>query len=1646
MATLNVKDALSYLDQVKVQFQTSPDVYNRFLDIMKDFKSQSIDTPGVIERVSTLFRGHPALIQGFNTFLPPGYRIECSTEDDGDGSTGVITVTTPTGTTTTTQSAGIASILQRSNAKAEAAAAAAASAAAAAEGSDARASGSSSRYAQAGSLKGQSASSGAGFDRGEEPGHRSRNGGSNLSKSPSLSNAGPVATSTPTHNHTGQSMDGNSSTSPTVGGILSGAPASVIGASGALLPATPGAAAGAGVLSHSAIMGGINPFNTPSNAGIGSAAMVQTPSAASDLGTPGGGKRPPVEFNHAINYVNKIKMRFAGDPDTYKTFLEILQTYQKEQRPIHDVYAQVTQLFSHATDLLEEFKQFLPDTSGNAHQPPSDAGTGADGLPSGGSAFGLAGGLALATDAASLASSGLASGHRQSTDENMGGSAPSKKSTSGSTSRGKKRSAADAAAGSTSSSRNIAAPLPSSAAAAAAAGSGSTGGSKSKKSKHSHKSGSGAASGPDGKTASSSAQQQQSAALAQQQQQQAQQQHQSRPDPYHAAQAQAAVQAMAQQQHLLSQSGPAASLDPQSLAQVYQLHAAGLQAFAADGTLITPEMANAAAAAHAHANVGGYALQVASGSNSVLATTDEVHFFDRVKKYIDDRPTYTEFLKLLNLFTQDLIDVRTLVDRAHVFFGRNTELFSTFKRLAGYDIGRHGWLENEDPVVENVPAISRDKVDLATCKTYGASYRKLPESEVSLACSGRDAMCWEVLNDTWVCHPTWASEGESFNPHKKNQFEDALYRSEEERHEYDYHIEANLRTIALLEPVAARIQSMPAEERGNFRLRPGLGGQSRSIYQRVIKKVYGREHGLEVISALHDNPAVAVPVVLARLKQKDEEWKRAQREWNKVWREVDSRNFYKSLDHQGITFKAADKKNITHKAFIAEIEARRTAQQQRRLNLDPDLPRARTEHQLAYIMSDKSVIFDVLKLSFIYLDRTPYSKPDSDRIEAFLRAFIPKLMCLDQAEFEEALKVHADGAFIGGDDNDGDSDSAAELDEDASRFGGEDEENEGAKSNGAGPSNADVEMADVTEAGAKEVGAPGGGEDGASEAAHAEANWIQTDLTSAYDSTQGGKNATKVQTAGPKKINFFCNSGYYVFLRLFHLLYSRLHKLKSISEALAAESDVSRRINPIALKMGLQDGTTHPSLAFANVKAVSSIIDPSAGITAETAGLFLPPSRYYETLLDLTEKLLENEIDAGTYEESVRFMYGIDGYISFTLDKVVGALVKSVQTITTDLKSQELMAILERDRSRKIEENTSFRRQIASRMAAEAVVGKEESLYRIEWQADEGAMLMQLLSKDDLTLDDVRTNQEQWLYYISSYSLWTDTEGLAGKAQAPFLSRSLPPERENTVDAPGTTYTIKNGLEIKVCIRTYRLFFVDETEDVFVRHPVMSDPSKYEERVHKLKTRRSTKMDSWLERRRQEIDHPETIESREPVEAGVEGEVEGQQPQEGGEQAGTAPQGDGEGPEAGVEGPKQAVADPDAMDTDPPEQGEAVASKGPGESKTAAESGAAPAQAVTQAGTGEGEQDKAGSHCATAVGEGGSEDAKAAVAPDASARPATGHTSGATATTQAEGQGAAATKTKTKTEDGQVQGQGQGSTAAAAAGSGAETPAPAPNP
>ena len=58
-----MEDALLYLDQVKMAFEDKPEIYNKFLDIMKNFKAQKL-TRLVL---SNKFRAYSAGIT--NSFL-----------------------------------------------------------------------------------------------------------------------------------------------------------------------------------------------------------------------------------------------------------------------------------------------------------------------------------------------------------------------------------------------------------------------------------------------------------------------------------------------------------------------------------------------------------------------------------------------------------------------------------------------------------------------------------------------------------------------------------------------------------------------------------------------------------------------------------------------------------------------------------------------------------------------------------------------------------------------------------------------------------------------------------------------------------------------------------------------------------------------------------------------------------------------------------------------------------------------------------------------------------------------------------------------------------------------------------------------------------------------------------------------------------------------------------------------------------------------------------------------------------------------------------------------------------------------------------------------------------------------------------------
>lgn len=204
-------------------------------------QKNSIDTPGVINRVSELFAGHPNLIQGFNTFLPPGYRIECGAGNDPN----TIRVTTPMGTT-------VQSITGRA--------------------------------ANGDVSHGPSGTNGPFFT------HRPNNWQQHPSQ-PQHSIESPEATfSTPATNGAG-----------------------MLGPNQALGAAFDGPGPTSGGQQQRATSHTQNNSTTPN----GPPRTALTPTPSGSQGGPNGGanqqanieKRGPVEFNHAISYVNKIKVR-----------------------------------------------------------------------------------------------------------------------------------------------------------------------------------------------------------------------------------------------------------------------------------------------------------------------------------------------------------------------------------------------------------------------------------------------------------------------------------------------------------------------------------------------------------------------------------------------------------------------------------------------------------------------------------------------------------------------------------------------------------------------------------------------------------------------------------------------------------------------------------------------------------------------------------------------------------------------------------------------------------------------------------------------------------------------------------------------------------------------------------------------------------------------------------------------------------------------------------------------------------------------------------------------------------------------------------------------------------------------------------------
>ena len=109
------------------------------------------------------------------------------------------------------------------------------------------------------------------------------------------------------------------------------------------------------------------------------------------------------------------------------------------------------------------------------------------------------------------------------------------------------------------------------------------------------------------------------------------------------------------------------------------------------------------------------------------------------------------------------------------------------------------------------------ELDLSACERCGPSYRLLPKNFPKAPASARTPLCHEHLNDNWVS-VTSGSEDFSFKAMRKNQYEEALFRCEDDRFELDMVLETTKVTMEALEPIIEKINGMTPEESSHFRI------------------------------------------------------------------------------------------------------------------------------------------------------------------------------------------------------------------------------------------------------------------------------------------------------------------------------------------------------------------------------------------------------------------------------------------------------------------------------------------------------------------------------------------------------------------------------------------------------------------------------------------------------------------------------------------------------------------------------------------------------------------------------------------------------------------------------------------------------------
>ncbi|GIY23707.1 hypothetical protein CDAR_32063 [Caerostris darwini] len=390
-------------------------------------------------------------------------------------------------------------------------------------------------------------------------------------------------------------------------------------------------------------------------------------------------------------------------------------------------------------------------------------------------------------------------------------------------------------------------------------------------------------------------------------------------------------------------------------------------------------------------------------------------FFDKMKEACGYPEVYDNFLRFLNLYNEDYVTKSQLVEMVKYFFGGRPDLYKEFKDILGFNESG----ENIEAIPMKVIALEneRKKVDPNgdidfTTGGNGASYRPLSDNYDHPKCSGRTALCNEVLNDKWVSFPS--SSEATFPKSCKTEYEEAMHRFEDELFELDIAKRDNKDTIHILEDLNRKLNKMTPDNRRKFILDEYLGGNDgivqKRAFQRLMKSCqeHPRECNLEIINfienstkehlqgnlehctkclinSLMQNPAKGVPIILKGLNTSEKELNDLTDKFNEVWKKQLPQLVLKSKDTLGVNFRQKDPKSFQPKSLMTELEI---------IYIESKANQTFVPPHFKLHLKKREVFLDAINLILEYLKKLPgIFQDDKHKIELVICNFIPDFFC-----------------------------------------------------------------------------------------------------------------------------------------------------------------------------------------------------------------------------------------------------------------------------------------------------------------------------------------------------------------------------------------------------------------------------------------------------------------------------------------------------------------------------------------------------------------------------------------------------------------------------------------------------------------------------